>query len=310
MEGVGVGGVGGGGGGGGAGPKTPDASGSPGQQRRKMFVSVEGDLAGVGATAVTRSPSLLKARSTLGLDVAVVGGKQSLSHQALMSLMDGDDQLNVTYTDSFEGVFKLVDKGTVHSGVVPIENTSMGTFPGIYHLTLMYPAVKIIGEHIVEENHCLCALPGTKLEDVDEIAAHPWAGSQCAAWLQRFQTKQGAQGNHVRRILANDTAAACKMALERRNTAVVQQAQAARAVGLEVLADGISDDVNNKTRFILVSKEELVFPKFEKMSTTVAFALANTTGSIFKALACFGLRDIDIRRMITVRRLWRRRRRR
>ena len=262
-----------------------------------ISLKAEPDTTGMGAPKPMASPSILKSRSVFGLDVAVVGAKESLSHQALMSIFDGDEKLNVTYTSDFSSLFRLIQSGDVHSGVVPIENTSIGPMPGIYDLLLKYPEIKIIGEHIVAEDHCLCAREGTKIEDIDRITAHPWAGEQCNAYLTRL-AKQAPKP--ILRVIASDTAAACKMAQERANTATIQQRPAAETMGLTVLAEGISNDENNKTRFVLLSKEEIAIPHFENMSTTVAFALRNTTNSMFKAIAVFGMRDIPIRRMVTV----------
>jgi chorismate mutase/prephenate dehydratase len=245
---------------------------------------------------IVRSPSLFKSRCGGDLKVATFGQEGSLSHQALMSIFDGDEKLQVKHCRSFESIFQLIAKGDCHSGVVPIENTSLGPMPGIYDLILKYPAIKIIGEHIKVEDHCLCAPAGTKTEDIDQIVAHPWAGAQCKTFLERMELNAK---NGITRVLAPDTAAACKMALERQNTATIQSSTMAGKLGLKVLAAGISDDAENRTRFVLLSKEEISLPLFENTSTTIAFALENKPNSMFKALAVFALRDIAVRRMVT-----------
>lgn len=239
------------------------------------------------------SPSTLKVRRG-GLDVAVVGEKESLSQQAMMSIFDGDERLNVHSADSFEAIFKMVNSDECHSGIVPIENSNTGPLTVVYDLIMKYPDIKVIGEHIVVENHCLCAKPGTKLEEVHTVVAHPWAGAQCRNFLRRFQKQQ-----KVTHVLAPDTSAACRVAQQQENTATIQTRKMAEAMGLTVLSEGISNDENNKTRFVLISKEAIVLPRFEDISTMVAFALHNRANSIFKALACFGMRDINIRRVVT-----------
>ena len=249
------------------------------------------------ASKLIRTPSALKSRTKEGLNVAVLGGPTSLSYQAMHSIFDGESSLNVTYTKNFKEIFELIQQDKVHSGVIPVENTSMGPLPGMYDLILKYPDIHLIGEHIVVEDHCLCALPGTKLEDVEQIISHPWAGAQCRSYLARLVNNSK---KPIARLLANDTSAACKVALETPNTATIQQRQMAEKLGLAVLQEGISDDENNKTRFVLVSKEVISLPKFEPMSTTVAFALQNRPNAMYKAFAVFGLRDINIRRMSAV----------
>ncbi len=244
------------------------------------------------------SPSLLKQSVTGDLSVATFGQEGSLCHQALLSIFDGDEKLKVSHARSFDEVFNLIARGDCHSGVVPVENTSIGPMPGIYDLILRYPSIKIIGEHIMLEDHCLCALPGTKLEDVDQIVAHPWAGAQCSGYLRHLQRDTP---HPIAQVQASDTAAACQAAHDRKNTATIQSRAMVEKFGLAVLAEGISDDTNNKTRFALLSTHDVLLPPFEQTSTTVAFALENKTNALFKALSVFALRDIGIRRIVTVR---------
>lgn len=262
-------------------------------------MNIDTDETSMGAISppvpIGRSPSTLKTRRG-GLDVAVMGERESLSQQAMKSIFDGSERLNVHVADSFETIFKLVDQDECHSGVVPIENTSTGPLTLVYDLLMKYRDLKVIGEHIVKENHCLCAKPGTKLEDVHTVVAHPWAGAQCRNYLRRFMSNAS---HEVTQVLAQHTSAACKVALRKDNTATIQTRRMAESMGLVVLADGISNDVNNKTRFVLVSKEVITLPRFEDLSTMIAFAIPNQPNSIFKAMSVFAMRDINIRRVVT-----------
>ena len=67
---------------------------------------------------------------------------------------------------------------------------------------------------------------------------------------------------------------------------------------MECLAKGVEDDDSNFTRFLLLGRKgvlEYLQPGTETIpsKTSVVFTLPNTAGALYKALACFSLRDID-----------------
>ncbi len=64
--------------------------------------------------------------------------------------------------------------GIADRAVQPIENSLGGSIHAVYDLLLRY-RVHIIAETSLGINHCLCALPGTKIEDITTVMSHPQA---------------------------------------------------------------------------------------------------------------------------------------
>lgn len=77
--------------------------------------------------------------------------------------------------------------------------------------------------------------------------------------------------------------------------AAVASDLAAATFGLEVLEAGIEDHDNNFTRFLLLSRSAVsaLLPPQAPAKTSLVFVLPNVAGALYKALACFSLRDID-----------------
>jgi prephenate dehydratase len=79
------------------------------------------------------------------------------------------------------------------------------------------------------------------------------------------------------------------------NTCAIASDLAGKTYGLNCLDKGIEDDDTNFTRFLLLGRKGVVefLNKQIPSKTSVVFTLHNTAGALYKALACFSLRDID-----------------
>ncbi|UNK71404.1 prephenate dehydratase [Microbacterium sp. H1-D42] len=139
--------------------------------------------------------------------------------------------------------------GTSHAAMIAIENSVEGGVSTTLDALAVLPGLRIVGEYLVNVNFVLVAKPGTKLEDVQVIAAHPVAYAQCHAWLGAHLPK------HAHVPAASNVASAIGI-LD--GTLHAQAAIAAPGIvahhDVEVLAEQIGDNDNAVTRFVLVSK--------------------------------------------------------
>jgi arogenate/prephenate dehydratase len=67
---------------------------------------------------------------------------------------------------------QALSQWTTDWAVLPIENSLGGSIHAVYDLLLRY-RLHIVGETSVAVNHCLLALPGTKLSDLTRVLSHP-----------------------------------------------------------------------------------------------------------------------------------------
>ncbi len=77
-----------------------------------------------------------------------------------------------------------------------------------------------------------------------------------------------------------------------RDAAAIAPKQAAKQYGGRILLAGIEDDQQNYTRFLLINSSRKIGKGSNK--TSIAFALKNVPGVLFKALSVFALRDISL----------------
>ena len=191
---------------------------------------------------------------------------------------------------AFDDVFQAVEAGTVTCGVLPIENSIGGTIHRNYDLLVQHE-LRIVGEVELSVVHSLVALPGTSLDDLQQIYSHPQALAQCDRFLRSLSGKEV--------VATYDTAGSAKLIRERNltTTGAIASERAAAVFGLAILKSGIQDYADNITRFIVVTPGRAateVIGAHTPNKTTVVFTLPNTPGSLFKALSVFALREIDV----------------
>jgi len=79
-----------------------------------------------------------------------------------------------------------------------------------------------------------------------------------------------------------------------RDTAAVASSLASKIYGLDILVHDIQDDSDNITRFLMLAREPII-PKVDRpFKTSVVFSLEEGPGVLFKALAVFAMRNINL----------------
>lgn len=228
--------------------------------------------------------------ATHPMRVAFQGETGAYSEKAARELL-GPRIVSLPY-ESFEDAFKAVASGEVDYAVVPIENSLGGSIHTNYDLLLRYD-LHIIAEHEFRVEHSLLALPGTKRENIRKVMSHPQALAQCDNYLRQWDAKY----SKVARESTYDTAGSAKMIREKGlvDCAAIASDLAAQTYGLEVLDTNIEDHDNNFTRFLLLARQPVssLIPANTPAKTSIVFVLPNNPGALYKALACFSLRDID-----------------
>jgi prephenate dehydratase len=98
-------------------------------------------------------------------------------------------------------------------------------------------------------------------------------------------------------VPSNSNAAAARDVADGRADAAVSTALAARRYGLAALAEGIVDERNARTRFVLVGPPGPPPPRTGTDRTAVVLRIDNEPGALVAAMSEFGIRDIDLIRI-------------
>ncbi len=220
------------------------------------------------------------------LRVAFQGERGAFSEEAAVQLLGR--RLDFRPCARFEDVFRALARGAVDYAVVPIENTLAGSVHENYDHLLRFK-LPIIAETRVRIVHNLIVRPGVRFGDVRRVYSHPVALGQCRGFFERHRS--------IRAESHYDTAGSVKMLMEQtpNGAAAIASAAAAAFYGARILRRSIEDDRRNFTRFFLLARSA---PKRlrqgRNLKTSIVFTTRNIPGALFRCLAVFALRDINL----------------
>ena len=185
----------------------------------------------------------------------------------------------------FPDVFAALERGEADYAVLPVENSSTGSIRQVYDLLAQYNYY-VVGECQVKVEHCLMALPGAALEDIQAVYSHEQGLMQCERYLDAHWG--------WRRVPTLDTAGSAKQVAESgdRTAAAICSRRAAQIYGLHILAEGVNDNAMNHTRFVVVSPVLELRPGRNKISAV--FRLPHQSGSLHEILTVFAVQGLNL----------------
>jgi prephenate dehydratase len=186
---------------------------------------------------------------------------------------------------TFRDVFQAVASGSADHGMIPIENSLTGSIHQNMDLLLEFD-LSVIGEVILRIHHNLLALPGVIFREIRKVYSHPQALGQCSDFLDGLE--------NVEVIPMYDTAGSAKRISEgsEKDAASIASLRAAKDYGLHVLKQGIENNDQNFTRFLIISQNGII-PE-QHIKTSIVFSAKDIPGALFKSLSVFALRDINL----------------
>ena len=214
----------------------------------------------------------------------VFQGTEGAYGQAAMQQFFGED-VNSFHVRTFRDAMEAIEEGAADYAVLPIENSTAGPVIEMYDLLDEFENY-IVAETILPIVHTLSGLPGAKLSDIQKVYSKTEALMQTSRFLDDHSDWQ--------RISVVNTAIAAKKVLKEQDIsqAAVCSAYAAKVHGLEVLVDGINNDADNSTRFIVVTNQKVFLKDASKIS--IRFELPHQSGSLYRILSHFIYNDLNM----------------
>ena len=192
---------------------------------------------------------------------------------------------------SFENMLETTKSKVSDLAMVPIENSVAGRVADIHNL-IPESGLHIIGEHYQKVNHQLLALKGATLKTIKTVKSHSQGLAQCRKLIKQLNI---APVQHI------DTAGAA-YELSKGNditVAAIASKMAAKIYGLKILKKNIEDELNNTTRFLIMSNKKHI-PKYDKSKvfvTTIVFEMKSVPAALYKVLGGFATNGINLTKL-------------
>ena len=223
---------------------------------------------------------------------AYLGPEGTFTEQALRSL-PAASKAELQPCPTVTVALDAVRNGDADGAVVPIENSVEGSVPVTLDELSTGEPLMITREMTVPIAFSLLAPHGVKPEAVRRVGTHPHAAAQTRRWMALHLPQ--AEVVHT-----SSTAQAAFMLTRPDATwdAAISAPLAAEHYRLAVLAEGIGDNAEAITRFVLVSRPGVPAPPTGRDKTSlVAFMRDDHPGALLEILEQLTMRGVNLTRI-------------
>ncbi len=186
---------------------------------------------------------------------------------------------------SIDEVFRAAETGAADFGVVPAENSSEGVVNRTLDL-LLQTTLSICGEVVLLVRHNLMSQSG-HMDGVTCIAAHTQALAQCQNWLNQHYPD-------IERKALVSNAEAARIAGEDPTMAAIASEAAGHTYRLQVVQSHIQDDTHNRTRFVVLGRQQIMPSGKDK--TSLVLSVPNKSGAVYSLLAPLAQHGVSMTR--------------
>jgi chorismate mutase/prephenate dehydratase len=254
------------------------------QVLRRVAERNPGPLSAAAAQRIVREVMSACLALEQPLTIAYLGPAGTYSESAARKHFGGAPTL--LPCPGIDDVFRVIESGNAHYGVVPIENSTEGAIGRSLDLLLSSP-LKICGEINLPIHHNLMTRSAT-LAGVSRIYSHAQSLAQCHEWLNRNLPLAA-------RVPVASNAEAARLAAGEEGAAAVAGEAAAELYSLPILAANIEDDPNNTTRFVIVADHDAGISGADR--TSLVCSAQNRPGAVYELLAPFADNGVSMSRL-------------
>ena len=177
--------------------------------------------------------------------------------------------------------------GETQFGVLPFENSNAGDVSAVLDLLYAHPELTITRMCDLPIRQDLLGVPGAQLSDVKTVVSHQQALAQSSLFLRAH----GAQT-----IVWGNTADAARHVAELgdKTVAAIASAETAQLYGLDILAQGVNEDGDNTTRFLVVEKEQTPPAPLAGQRMALLFTVDHKPGKLAQVIELIGRQGLNM----------------
>jgi len=212
--------------------------------------------------------------------ISFQGERGAYSEAALVSFFEGE--IETIPCSTFANALKNTETDASDYSILPVENSLEGSV-GESNDLLLSTKLHVTGEVYHRIHHCLIGIGA--IGDIDTVYSHTQALGQCRQFIQE---------NSLKTIPSYDTAGSVKIIkdLNKNSAACIASNNAAKIFDVPVIQEGIEDNANNYTRFLIFSKEKS--NTTENSKTSIIFSVKHESGALYQIINEFYQQKINL----------------
>jgi len=198
--------------------------------------------------------------------------------------------------------------GKTSMAILPVETSSQGHFSETYDTLIQNTDLRIVADLSTREEHCFGVKEGVKIGDVKKVLSHPEILAQCSKFIKEISST----GHKLRLIPTPSSTGACRLLNKEYHTddgSVIGSKDALEAEGLQIIKEGVGNDKNAQTRYILVSTQPedqvdalqsggVRAVRGGGVRASAVFSLPNEPDALFRVLGHLALRHVELRSLV------------
>ncbi len=220
-------------------------------------------------------------------NLGYLGPSGTYSEDAANKYMYGSIKVKKEF-ETITAIIDAVQEGVIKEGLVPFENSLEGGVSATHYYLLQQEGLYINGELCLPINHCLVCSEELELSEIKTVMSYPQAIQQCSLFIGKCLAEADV-------ITTRSTAEAAVQCKNSKYSAAIASKNAAEKYGLIVLKQGIEDNKDNRTRFVILSKEKHEPTGYDK--TSIVISICDEPGSLHQVLGYFAKRSINLTRI-------------
>mgnify|MGYP000094286117 CR=1 FL=1 len=203
--------------------------------------------------------------------VAIQGVKGSFHH--IVSQQFFDETVNAIECLTFDRAVDALITKESDAAIMALENSIAGSIIPNYALIDNHN-LHIVGEHYLDIQHNLMALPNQNIEDIKEVYSHPMALLQCKEFFKKHP--------HIKLVEDKDTAEVARRIHQNqlKNIGAIASVMAAELFELNILAKSIQTIKDNETRFAIVKRTNSEVLEEDISKASLKFEADHKRGSL------------------------------
>ncbi len=203
--------------------------------------------------------------------VAIQGVEGSFHH--IVSQEFFSKPVDVIECMTFDRVVDSLITKACDAAIMALENSIVGSIIPNYALIDKH-GLHVVGEHYLDIQHNLMALPNQSITDIKEVYSHPMALLQCKEFFKLHP--------HIKLVEDKDTAEVAQRIQDKKLTGIgaIASVAAAEIFELDILAHSIQTIRHNETRFVIVKRTNSEVPENEINKASMKFEANHKRGSL------------------------------